>query len=748
MESLLDQLDIALYGTDTRTLIEKLKSSYRVIEHKSEKLPNIYNKYLKDKQSFSLFVRSHMGSGKTYQLRNIINNLSRLAKTVKKEFKAVVISPRQMFTSCMVKKLPSFQEYRQIKSPYSHIRHPRLIVQVQSLKHFEDIMNDTHSVKGYWIVILDEVHSIIDELFSDLMNPSQKQTCMKIFVKVLRAIPRWICLDAHLSLDLVNILKEIDRESDLNKHALCLINTYKRHDFKLVFYRKCLFNGTVVKLFKMKLSKSKEFAKYKPLLCTQYIRSIVVDDNNNMLEKMFRKMYIRDLLKSEDTNDILVDLYDSLSRGSKICVTTSTKRQAKLLESIFKSCKFKVILLTGDSNDEQKRNFGQNPDKFICNCDLFIYTTAFQVGIDVSATNSYFDAHFIFIECSTSVPSPGAFVQALGRIRTLKSNIYKVIVVDGKKRSGIPTDSLNMNDMIPLNQDLVVPSGNINDKIKKKLVDFHFKEKALGKSVFFYVSMVIRLLSCKARPCVMINGNIYNTEDVVNFSTFQYSYKEYNSFVDNFILQYKDEIQTILDKHLGKIWQKLETSSIYVSTLVNNFDGFIKLPDNMSRSECLLRVCEFTSKPFGYLYSYIFCYDNDSDKNKRYFQHYNKTFFPKCDMQDMQRFKTIFNAFLKCCITTRKCSWSVKDGLFRSFLEQFKTDIVLCYSKFVSIVISKSSDIYEVFRNLMLKTVRLYVHKETVDFSEMQTYMKIIDIKKMVKHNAEQFICPTNIKCL
>ena len=488
-----------------------------------------------------------MGSGKTYQLRNIINNLMRSARTNRKEFKAIVISPRQMFTSCMITKLPSFKEYRRVKAPYSHIRHPRLIVQVQSLKHFQDILSDTYSVKGYQLVILDEVHSIIDELFSDLSSPSQKQTCMKIFFKVLRAIPRWICLDAHLSLDLVNILKEIDSESDLKKHDLCLINTYKRDDFKLIFYRKCLCNAVVFRIFKMKLTNSKEFAKYKPLLCTQHIRSILVDDNNtDMLEKLIRKIYIRDLLKSKNTNDILCELYDLLSKGNKICVTTSTKRQAKILESIFKACKFKVILLTGDSSEEQKRNFGQNPDRFICHCDLFIYTTAFQVGIDVSATTAYFDTHFIFIECSTRVPSPGAFVQALGRIRNLKSNVYRVIVIDGNKRTTSPIDPLNMNDMIPLNHDLVIPMNDTNTTIQKQLVDFNFKEKALGKSVYLYVSMVIRLLSCKARPYVMINGNTYQTEDVVNFSTFQYAYKEYNSFDDKFILQYKNEIQEIL----------------------------------------------------------------------------------------------------------------------------------------------------------------------------------------------------------
>ena len=729
MAMTVDKLDLAVYGTDCKALVKALRQSFRVFEHNCDKLPNIYNRYLKEKQFYSLYVRSHMGSGKTTQLRNIIRNFKRSSMLSKKELKALIISPRQMFTSCIVNKLNDFQDYRQVKKPYSCIKYPRLVVQVQSLRHFEDIEIDSFSVKGYSVVILDEAHSIIDELFTDLMTPQQKRHSITTFVKVLRAIPRWICLDAHLSLDLINIFKAIDISSGIDKHMLCLINTYKRDDFKLIFYRKCLYSALVIRLLKAKLNKSATFAKYKPLLCTQKIKCLFDDEHSDTSEDIFRTIYIRDMLRGKDNSDLLVDLQDELARGKKICVTTSTKKQAKLLHSVFTSCSYEVILLTRDSSEEQKRNFASEPDKYLKGCQLFIYTTAFQVGIDVSATVPYFDIHYIFMECSTNVPSPGAFVQALGRIRTLKSNTYKIVVMDTRKRNILET--LDSNCLVPLDRNLIIP--DCNNSIKELLTNFHFKERAIGKNPVLYVEMFIRLLSCKAKPYALINGEIFSVDNVVNFYNFQYSYNEYNVFVDTFIIQYECEIQQELDKYINNIWTRLETSSIYVSTLVNNFDAFIQLPDNMSRSECLLKVCEFTSFSFGFVYTYIFGTDNELKKN--YCEQNFKTYLPKCTVHDLYRLKCLFGTFVKCCLTNSPCRWKLIKDKYQVLLHTFKNDIVFCYSKFVNAVVSRAASIDDLFRKLLSKTLRVFVYNDYVDLTELRSYTTIIDVNKLISYN-------------
>jgi hypothetical protein len=724
-----DKLDMAVYGTDCKALATALKPSFRVIEHNCDKLPSIYNRYLKEKQFYSLYVRSHMGSGKTTQLRNIIRHFKRSANVSKKELKALIISPRQMFTSCIVNKLKDFKDYRHVKKPYSCIKNPRLVVQVQSLRHFEEIESDTFSVKGYWVVILDEAHSIIDELFTDLMTPQQKRQCITTFVKVLRAIPRWICLDAHLSLDLINIFKAIDSSNGIDKHMICLINTYKRYDFKLVFYRKCLYSALIIRLLKAKLIKSATFAKYKPLLCTQKIKCIFDEDHSDTTENIFKKIYVRDLLCGNDNSDLLVDLHDELKRGKKICITTSTKRQAQLIHSVFTYCGYKSILLTRDSTEEQKRNFASEPDRYINHCQLFIYTTAFQVGIDVSANAPYFDIHYVFMECSTNVPSPGAFVQALGRIRTLKSNTYKVVVMDTTKRHML--ESLDGDTLIPLDRNLIIPE--CNDSIKEMLINYHFKEKCIGKSPVLYTEMFMRLLSCKAKSYVTINEELFPVEQIVNFYSFQYSYNDYNMFVEMFISQYEHEIQQELNKYIENIWARLETSSIYVSTLVNNYHAFIRLPEEMSRSECLLKVCEFTSFPFGFIYTYLFATDNDLKTS--YCEQNIKTYLPKCTVHDLFRFKELFIGFMKCCLKNRCCRWTLVKDSYREFLHTFKNEIVFCYSKFINIVVSRAASLHELLNRLMTKMLRVYVYDTFVDLSVLHSYRMIIDVNELVCYN-------------
>lgn len=739
MEWISEELDRSLYGTDNAFLCNRLRSStFRVIEHKDEMLPNIYNRLLRDKQFYKLFVRSPMGSGKTFQLKNIILNFKRSAASTRRELKVLIITPKRTFASYVGNQLPNFVDYRSVKKPFSYQKHPRFIVQLQSLRNFKDILTDTAYVKGYTLVIMDEVHSLIDELFSDLFTPKEKKMFINIFVKVLRAIPRWVCLDAHLSFDLIKMLTAIDDESCIDKHRLCLINTFTHRNFKLVFYRKCLYNTFVVNLLRKRLCISQQFSKYKSLLATQCIENLVVDLSEDQVDKIFRKIYKRDMTNSPDKNDILFDISNLLKRGEKVCVTTSTKRQAILLKRFFKSMDSKVILLTGDTAEEQKRSFAKDPDRFVRKCQLFIYTTAFQVGIDVSSCIPYFDTHFVFIECGIGVATPGAFVQAVGRIRKIRSNEYRIVVIDKEHKS---KTNLNSSDFIPLDHNVIIPTGKHDEEILRDLVNFHFKEKALGKSTTIYVEMFIRLMSCRAEPYVTINGNMYPSNDIVNFSNFRYRYEDYSKFVDDFILSHADDIQSRLDKLVGNIWKKLEISSIFVSTLVNNYQAFISLPEGMSRSECLLNVCEFTTCSFGFLHTFLFCSNEIFLRNERYFEKNIRSYFPKADINDLKRIKWLLAEFLGTCKKTDHHLYMKIDHCkFERFLKSYSSDIVQCYSKLVSSYISKSIKIKELFSKLVAKTIRVYIRKDVFDFSEIPKYKQVINLDKLIEYNVQSHL--------
>lgn len=740
--ALLDTLDQSLYGTDTKRLCKQLTKDKicRVIQVNERRLPDLYKKTLQFHPHGYIFMcQSPMASGKTFQLRKLIKYYTKVARTNKKEFRALVITPRRTFASFIFNQLQGFSHYAHVKKPYSYIQYPRLIVQLQSLKHFKDIKSDTCSVRGYSLLILDEVHSIVQELFSDLFTAEENRYGIHLFIKVLRAIPRWLCFDAHLSVDLINILSHIVTNNYPDVPRICLINSFRSRDHSMIIYRKCLYNNTVINILKRQLMSSEEFNSYKPFLCAQRIRSMIVNIKSDKIDKLFQRIYIRDYLESSDEDDILVEMIHDLRQGNKICVTTSTKKQAFILKKLFRACGFKPMLLTGESSEEKKRMFAKSADSFLYGCSLFIYTTAFQVGIDVSSRVPYFDIHYIFLECSEFVASPSALVQAIGRIRKLKKNQYKICVIDNfksQRKAAVTTD-----DTIPLKRELVLPIEGSDKQLFKQLIDIHFKEKFVSQNVRFFIHLFIRLMSHKVRPFVKVEDKMQPLDSVINVESFHYSFKKYETFIDKFIQSYKIEIKDYLDKYVQCIWDKLETETVFVSTIVNNFDAFIKLPNGMSRAECLMKICEFTNYPLGFVYSYIFSEVTNNYLLQCYFKQQVKLFYRRCEIEDLNQFKNLFDVLVKCCKMEKgQTKLLYKENDFKNMITTFGSDIVSVYSKFVSPIINRTVTPRKLFVAMMSKVLRVYIRKHRVDFTELHSYIKIIDIPKWVMYNASQTV--------
>lgn len=730
-----------LYGTEVETLCKRLKKqkTCHVVEVDQKLLPDLFEKHLKyHPNGYVFFCKSHMGSGKTFQLQKLIMRMTKYSRNENRQFRVLAITPRRTFASFLEGQLKGFYHYRSVKKPYNYIRYPKLVVQLQSLCHFQDIDTDSNSISGYSLLIMDEIHSIVQELFSDLFSTEEQLRFMKIFVKVLKAIPRWFCSDAHLSTDLINALIQIasDYKPDLSR--ICLINKYSNVDYKLIFHRKCLFSNTVLNLLRRKLIKLEHFESYKPFLCAQQIRKVVSIDGIGKIDKIFKRIYIRDFLASSDSDDILTYLHRDLTSGKKICVTSSTKKQAVLIKDLFKTCGFKVKLLTGSSTCEKKKCFTDDPETYIKRCDLFIYTTAFQVGIDVSSRVPYFDKQYIFISCSENVPAPSSLMQTIGRIRTLISKQYIAVVIINSRFE--KNQVFSLDDNVSLKHDHIFPKAKLNP-VLQNFIDLHLKEKLVNQNVHVFIDVFIRLMSYKAKPFVKLESGIQDVSEVVNFQSFHYCLKDYERFVDKFICKYTDELTAYFEKYVHRVWDKLETESVFVSTIVNNYDAFIRLPPDMPRAECLMRVCEFTNSSLGFIYSFIFSKIDNDILLIRYFEQQLNHFCRKCSVDDLLKLKHLFDAFVKCCNLQkgcRKCSFDGKK--FSSMLEENSSNIVVLFSKFVRSAITNASTPQTLFLTLLSKVFRVYISNFMADFTELYQYLKIIDIPKWVKYNAESTV--------
>ncbi len=150
-----------------------------------------------------LFVRSIMGSGKTYNTYKLLDEMIE----ENKELRVLVVSFRRTIEKKYGDDLKSrgFENYMDIKEDmgFTSERHPRLIVQINSLK----------KVTGSFdLVILDEVSYTIDTIFGYCEEKEKVYRNLKYYIKDTKKL---IFLDAYLTDANVNFVKAIRPDSPM-----------------------------------------------------------------------------------------------------------------------------------------------------------------------------------------------------------------------------------------------------------------------------------------------------------------------------------------------------------------------------------------------------------------------------------------------------------------------------------------------------------------------------------------------------
>ena len=146
----------------------------------------------------TLCVRSPMGSGKTYQMRKMLENF---------EGRVLMLSFRKSFTQEMSKNL-GFANYLEVQNLREQ---DRLIIQVDSL----------YKICGckYDLLICDELESIMEQLNSNQIK--RRAMCFSVFQNLVMTTPRMLALDANLGTRSDWLIKLREKKYSL------MINTYK-----------------------------------------------------------------------------------------------------------------------------------------------------------------------------------------------------------------------------------------------------------------------------------------------------------------------------------------------------------------------------------------------------------------------------------------------------------------------------------------------------------------------------------------
>ncbi|RUS68568.1 hypothetical protein EGW08_023671 [Elysia chlorotica] len=167
-------------------------------------------------------------------------------------------------------------------------------------------------------------------------------------------------------------------------------------------------------------------------------------------------------------------LIGALRRGARPLVICNTKCQAHLVRDVAvkhlldegliqsNNVSDEVVIISGDTSPDVRKNIMGNIRKKLEGCRMFIYTTAFKVGIDI---NFYcFDEAYLIVDqlSPTNTPSIVDLFQCVGRSRlTRVLNIF--FNVSRQKKSGVKETLIFSLDAKDLTARHLTPSY-FNDK--------------------------------------------------------------------------------------------------------------------------------------------------------------------------------------------------------------------------------------------------------------------------------------------
>jgi hypothetical protein len=318
----------------------------------------------------TILLKSHLGTGKTTQLINILKPQKRFLQADLIPFKrALIISGRKSFTKFICGDLAEanlgFKAYDDKHNcPLSSI--DRLVIQVESLWRLED------GFEKYDALFLDESETIAHQFYSEATHRHNMIKNHIVFERCVSTATKVLFADAFLGNRTVKIAESLRNV----EHGKVIENTYCPYERKAI-----------------------------------QLKVIKKDDNEFPAVSEFCKRIMADL-----------------TAGLKIAVIWGSKNKGKAFITTFlKDSKFSHRFYSSESSPEE-RNELTNVEEAWKNIDCLNYTSTITVGVnyDPSDESVQFDKLYLYASASGGLPRDTA--QALLRCRKIKTNtlIYTV----------------------------------------------------------------------------------------------------------------------------------------------------------------------------------------------------------------------------------------------------------------------------------------------------------------------------------
>lgn len=429
----------SLYGTSSDDLEREIRTSltdscrkYNIIR-KNERYVSSYHNMVNVDRDFYVFVKSQMGTGKTYQFKRFLEVMKNNELRNGQILRCLILSPRRTFTKFITQELleSGFQSYMDITGSLNHIDHPRLVVQIQSLRRFKSIAESTDWAQ-YNLLFIDEFDSVCKELLAETCTKAEKLNNILYFTKLLNSVRKVVAMDANLSAKHVELMNEFVT----NRIPFTVyINDYKggaSANATIKLYPCNYYNSFINRMLNKEVKAM--FKDIAHLVDTCCVQDFFQSYREPSLMEMYKQKYISYLQEFDrpykrKNVDIIYAMYCELMSGYNVAFVSTTKKQAMAVIDLFNDLlpEINSKLIAGGRLEEELHNLG-NINEYARQFQLFGYTSALKVGVDISAR--HFNSMYVFLDLSTyNIPSVSDMFQCVGRVRNLYSGKINVAVV-------------------------------------------------------------------------------------------------------------------------------------------------------------------------------------------------------------------------------------------------------------------------------------------------------------------------------
>lgn len=211
----------------------------------------------------TLAILAQMKMGKTKALKRYMETYFPPASLETKVIRFITF--RQTFSNSISKDFPDFTVYSDIKGDIDTLKHPRVIIQVESLHRI--IVNNRYAAEPIDLLVLDEVESVLGQFNSGLHK--HFNAAFAVFQWMVMTAKHLVCMDANLSDRTYQMLKTLRPLYQIyfhwNRFARASGDNYhftKHHDSWLKRLSDELKSGRKIVLPTNSLSAAKSYEKY------------------------------------------------------------------------------------------------------------------------------------------------------------------------------------------------------------------------------------------------------------------------------------------------------------------------------------------------------------------------------------------------------------------------------------------------------------------------------------------------------